>query len=411
MHADSDAVSGGIRDSARPLATLDPRAPLTDLEPLRDIVGNAAVVGLGRTTHGAHEMSVLSHRILRFLVEHLGFRSLAVEENWTKGIEYDEYLRTGDGNLQALLDDAQEHLRNEEFLDVLRWMREHNERNPADPTRFVGVDVSGLGPVAFDAVIDYVRRAAPDRLDEVQSHYAGLRPSGGIAEHTDWYRSQPDKQPLIADARRARDIVEGLPVADGHATALRHARVIAAFGEYHAIDSMTSMAYLERCLADNTVWWHAHTGHKIVYWSGTHSAVGHARTVSFAPAPPKTSRNAGSYLREHLGADYVSVGLTFHHGSLDLGGPPQAVPAPTAGRADSVLGGAGLDTYLLELHHGLQDSLRAWLDAPATLRLIGPGYDPRDDANQHMSGGSLADWYDVVIHCRLVTPTRPREPA
>jgi erythromycin esterase len=83
---------------------------------------------------------------------------------------------------------------------------------------------------------------------------------------------------------------------------------------------MTSMSYVESCLAKNTIWWHEHTGHKVIYWSGSHSAVGHARTVSFPPAPPKTGRNAGSYLREHFGARYLSGGslndwfdLIIHH--------------------------------------------------------------------------------------------------
>lgn len=65
------------------------------------MVSDATVVGLVRSTHGAHELSALTHRIFRFLVEHLGFRSLAVEENCTTGIPIDEYLRTGRGERPA----------------------------------------------------------------------------------------------------------------------------------------------------------------------------------------------------------------------------------------------------------------------------------------------------------------------
>ncbi len=71
------------------------------------MVSDATVVGLGRSTHGAHELGALTHRIFRFLVEHPGFRSLAIEENCTTGIPIDEYLRpAGAGDLRALLADA-----------------------------------------------------------------------------------------------------------------------------------------------------------------------------------------------------------------------------------------------------------------------------------------------------------------
>jgi erythromycin esterase len=50
--------------------------------------------------------------------------------------------------------------------------------------------------------------------------------------------------------------------------------------------------------------------------------------------------------------------------------------------------------------------VRTWLDAPATLRAIGPSYEPERDADYHMSGGSLAEWFDAIIQLEEVTPTR-----
>ncbi len=283
------------------------------------MVGHARVVGLGRTTHGAHELSAITLRILRLFVEQLGFRTLAIEQAWTGGILIDQYLQTGTGNPRALLAETYPHYRTEEFLDVLCWMRAYNERHPADPLRFAGIDISGVGALAYNAVADYIRRAAPGRLDELEAHYAALRPDTGIDEHTAGYRRRPDKQPLIDHARQAYELVAGLAAGDDQARALQNARAITGYYELHAIDSLNSMSFLEARLAENVVWWHENTGHKVMYWSGSHSFVGHDRSISFPPAAPKTGRNAGSYLREYFGPDYVSAGLTFHHG---------AAPAP-----------------------------------------------------------------------------------
>ncbi|MFI8812175.1 erythromycin esterase family protein [Streptomyces sp. NPDC055082] len=85
---------------------------------------------------------------------------------------------------------------------------------------------------------------------------------------------------------------------------------------------------------------------------------------------------------------------------------PYPVPAPPAEFADAVLGSAGLDTYLLDLRDDAPAAVRAWLDAPARTRVIGPVYDPADNAAHRLSGGSLADWFDILLHSRVVTPVR-----
>ncbi|MFF0491400.1 erythromycin esterase family protein [Nocardia sp. NPDC004068] len=156
---------------------------------------------------------------------------------------------------------------------------------------------------------------------------------------------------------------------------------------------------IERMLADNVIRWHENTGDKIVYWGGTaHTAAAAARTVRFA-GRWVTHRNAGGYLRRHFGPGYLSVGLTFDHGTSMA----YEFPSPPADFAEAALGGA--DAFLLDLR-AAGDDVRPWLDRPAKTRLIGPEYDPADDAAYHLSGGTVAEWFDVVVHNQLVTPAR-----
>ncbi|MEU2130366.1 erythromycin esterase family protein [Streptomyces sp. NPDC018352] len=109
---------------------------------------------------------------------------------------------------------------------------------------------------------------------------------------------------------------------------------------------LDGLAELERMLADGVTWWQRLTGDKVVYWGGmAHTAVGAPRTVS--PSEPLEShQNMGGYLRERLGLDYRSVGLTMTYGSI---GRPLPVPRPDF--VDSLLhaaaeNGAG---YVLDL--------------------------------------------------------------
>ena len=141
---------------------------------------------------------------------------------------------------------------------------------------------------------------------------------------------------------------------------------------------------IERRLADTTIAWHEQTGHRIVYWGGlAHTAIGVA-----------TGRNVGSHLRARFGSGYVSIALTFHHGSL-----PSLVDVPPADYVEAVFGEVDLETYLLEIHGRWPESVRGWLDAPAKTRLIGPGI-------HELHGPSLRTWFDFVLYTRRVTPAR-----
>jgi len=307
------AVVRWIGERACPLATPDPAAPLTDLRPLSGAVGDAAVVALGGSTRGARELSLVKHRLVRLLVEELGFRTLSLEAEPDTCEPLDHYVRTGSGDPRAILAArARAFWRTEEILDVLSWMRSHNERSSfEEPLRVVGVDV---------------------------------------------------------DVDRPLD----------------------------------NMATIERLHAANLLRWREWTGHKIVHWGGSaHIAVGTTATAETAPV-----RRAGSHLRERLGAGYLAVGLTFSHGEA-----PYPVPRPAPVLADAVLAQAAtaheLDGYALDLRdRSAPPPVRDWLSAPTMVRLIGPRYDPADDAAFHMVGGSLAEWFDVIVHWQEVTPIR-----
>jgi erythromycin esterase len=401
------SVADWIRQHATALATAEPTAPFDDLAPLRRVVGDAAIVGLGESTHGAHEQFTVKQRIVRMLVEELGFRSFALEEDETKGIQLDEYVVTGAGDLQDLLADAGTPWRTAEIQQLITWFRSYNEAHPDSTVRVVGVDVVAVRSLAYEAVTGYVAQAAPERAAELEQHFATIRPPDDIQQHITWLHRQPDKDALVEHARRACDLVRTLPATDGQALALHHAEAIMAFYAYHAEQLV---ALRDEQMARNLTWWRERTGHKVIYWAANvHTANGPQLTISYPPFPPAHGRSAGAYLRQRYGDSYVSIGMTFHHGTVNAGwAPPQPyqVPAPPTHFAESTLGEPEPAGFILDLHTPAPESVRAWLDAPATVRVIGPSYEPAKDADHQMSGGSLADWFDAVVHLTTVTPTR-----
>ncbi|HEX5996928.1 MAG TPA: erythromycin esterase family protein [Jiangellales bacterium] len=392
---------------AHRLATSDPDATPHDLRHLHGMMRGALIVGLGESTHGAREEFTLKHRLVRHLVEHQGFRSVVLEEDWTKGLQIDEYLQHGQGDPQVLLADAGTPWRTEEILDLLVWMRAYNQSHPGDPVRFAGADVVAVRASAYDAVTAYVARVAPQYLDELRAHYTVLRPSGDIGAHIAFYRQRPDKQPYIDHARQAYQMVAGLPAEDGLPIVLQHAQAIVGFYEYHATGSV---GVRDRHMAQTVTFWREYTGDRVIYWAHNgHTANGHPLTISYPPFPPATQDTAGSLLHTRYGRSYLSVGMSFHHGTVNAGFfPVQAypVPAPPAHFVDATLAVDGIGNYLLDLRTAAPPQVRRWLHTPILMRAIGPAYDPANDAAYHMSGGGLGDWFDVIIHQQQVTPTR-----
>jgi erythromycin esterase-like protein len=77
----------------------------------------------------------------------MGFRSVAWEEDWTTGLQIDKYIRTGKGDLNALMGRMSPQWQSRQVADVLAWLRDYNAGR-SDKVRFVGVEYYLLGSLA-----------------------------------------------------------------------------------------------------------------------------------------------------------------------------------------------------------------------------------------------------------------------
>ncbi|MEV4551499.1 erythromycin esterase family protein [Nonomuraea wenchangensis] len=159
-----DPFTGWLRDHAAPLTHLDPEAPLDDLEPLRDLIGDARVVAIGEHSHFIDEFIRLRRRLLRFLVERCGLTVLAFEygfplDAWAQGQGTDDDLSA---QLATAIPVGVE--------EPLRWIRRHNATAPR-PVRFAGIDIPAAGGSLLPAltpVADYLRDIDPETLPAIE---------------------------------------------------------------------------------------------------------------------------------------------------------------------------------------------------------------------------------------------------
>jgi erythromycin esterase len=327
-------IEAWIDRHAVPLPRTDADGSIDDLEPMRYLVADAQVVGLGESTHGTHEQFTLKHRAARLLTERVGFRSLAWEENWGSGVAIDRYVVGGGGDPRALVAAMSSVWRSEEMLELVRWMRAYNLPHD-DKVRFLGTDLAQLRQLLFDEIVQYVSDVAPQRLEELASHLDPLRLRGTPEEHIGWYLQQPDKQRYIDHARAVYQLVLGLapgPSQIDREYAVQHARTIVGFYEYYATRVLDLR---DRFMADTLTWWQRRTQHRVAYWAANvHTAASPQVTYSLPPfVPPTIGVLAGSHLRQRYGRRYVSIGTVFHAGQVLTGwetGSPSVRTDPPA---------------------------------------------------------------------------------
>ena len=397
-------VTAWARRNAIPLATVDPAAPLDDVSALAPSIGDAQIVGLGEALHGASELLTLKHRTLRFLVEELGFRTIAWEEDWTTGLEIDQYIRTGEGDLDAIVREMTPQWPTQEVENVLRWLRDYNAGR-ADQVRFFGVEYYFTRRLAYDALDAYVAALAPERLPELREHLDAIRPfTDDKFEYVQWYMAVGDKEPYIGHARAVLDLVEDVARADTEGQiAVHHARQIVSFYEHYDLSPDDANVFREERAAENVRWWQELTNHRVVYWAASpHTANAPELRIVQSEGQELRFPSAGSHLRAWYGEAYLSIGFTFDHGTVSLGpGATAAMPPPDPAWFEHPLGRVRFAQFALDLRERASRPVQRWLHGPITTRGLA------DSPDGFMTGGSLAQWFDVIVHRQEVSPAVP----
>ena len=137
----------------------DPALPAGDLEPLRQIIGKASVVGLGEAIHTSGGFYRMKDRVFRFLVEEMGFRAFAMESPWTDADRVSAYVQSCEGSPEEAMKGLFGVWRSAEARDLVQWMCEWNRAHPKpkDRLQFFGFDIQ-QGEHDRPALIEFLKR-------------------------------------------------------------------------------------------------------------------------------------------------------------------------------------------------------------------------------------------------------------
>ena len=283
-----------LRQYVHPLRSTAADYPdATDLAAFGAAVGERAVVGLGESTHGSHEIFTLKDRLWRYLHRDHGFRTFVLEGPLVESYAVNDYLTTGAGSVPGLLKDIGHWpWQTEEVAELIHGMR------PAPgqaPPRFTGMDMQNYTPAwrilekHFAADADLLAELVElrSKLDLVRfNRYEG---SGYVV---------PERYMTVVDRviPKLKAAITEADLSPRDTRWLSHmVRLIEQFVDAEGIQRDGHMAA-------NVEWIRSVEDYgKAVVWAHNQHVL-------------KVDGQMGEHLAESLGADYVAVGFTFADG-------------------------------------------------------------------------------------------------
>lgn len=426
-----------IQKNAVRLTSMTAGSGFQDLEPVAGMIGDAKVIGLGEASHGTREFFQFKHRMLEYLVEHHGFRLFGIEANFASCLPISNYVLTGEGDPEALVNGMGFWTWDtEEVIELVKWMRTYNQTHE-DKVNFFGFDIQ-YAPPGLQIALDFIAPVDAAKHSYFREALGAYLPGDKtyLESVMEIYNEPPDKRMVrhdnTAELLSFFDQNEGRLVAAGGADRYDIARTAAyavertfarsrpTEGETPSEAAYRSFTIRDQAMADMAVWGLGHYGpdQRAVLWA--HNA--HIQTASFEWGG-KEARYMGLNLADALGSQYVSLGFGFSEGGLQARAMPgpgfdktseppplQEFTVPPAGGIS--IGGtmrdSGMGDFLIDLRElDADESAKRWFSTPHPMRQPGAAY--VETPVEQWKKLTLSSSFDLFVFVEKTTRARPSE--
>jgi erythromycin esterase len=409
---ESDEISKWFASHAIPLQSVEEKEAFAQFKPLKEVVRDVRIVGLGEETHGTHEFFQLKRRLIEYLVKEAGFTVVGMELSYAAALDINEYVLNGKGDRDKLL--AKQGTwawDTQEVSELIEWLRQYNSSVPAEKkVRFVGFDIHNNND-ALVLVANYLTRVAPERLDTFNKVAQFFRSDDSGRQHLD-YPAQVSTADKTQNLATLNELIGFLYVnqtrftqqtsAAEFAQAFNDATVLAEFADTYRRPRSDSPRDLY--MAQNLIRTvkEERTGTRIVVWA--HNDHIGKRKGSF-----------GGYLQSAYGSEYYALGTTFNQGAFQaremakdvtIGALKEfSVGAAAAGSIEWYLNRTGIKNFIVDLRNTTKpDTIQQWLSTPRRMRSIGLGF--YGDTQSYVRV-NLPQTFDGLAFIETTTRARP----
>ncbi len=406
----TDGLAQLIREVHEPIDGIE----TTDVTAFLERVGDARVVLFGGATHGTSEFYRWRARLTRELIKHRGFTIIAAEADWPDAARVDRHVRhlPKDPRTWRAFERFPQWLwRNYETVDLMEWLRAHNQevRSPSGRAGFFGLDLYSLFTSASE-VIHSLEKLDPAAAEVARTRYGLLTqwqfdPAAyGHAPLTREYAAAEGAVVKQLEELLAHRLEYGRHDRDRYFDAVANARVVANAERYYRVmyyGSVESWNLREQHMFDTLQGLLTAGGasSRAIVWAHN-SHVGDAAATEHGE---KGELNLGHLCRRHFGARAYCVGFGTDHGSVlaarAWGEPAEKmrVRPGEAGSYERLFHQTGIPAFMLPLRAPQRLALREELSARRLERALGVVYRPAAELMSHYFEASLAQQFDEYV--------------
>lgn len=399
VSAQSDLVSA-INSKLIPLKTISPDGDFSDLKPLKAILKHKKIIGLGESAHGVHDFFIFKQRMLEFLVQELGVKSILTETDFAGTQTMNDYVLHGkDDVYKGMTAMATGVWTTQEFIDMAEWVKKYNENKPdKDKVSFYGYDMTSSHS---SATLLQAYLAQNSQLTPVlQQGFDALAKSPGKLTGED--------RSAIKNTISVLGKVEFNLPAD-EAKFYKHVvRTLEQYADYTAPGVTGSPNekndIRDKYMAENCEWIYQYTH------NGKMLISGHNEHLAKKMNNTGVTR-AGIYLNEKFKDDYYLFGVCFNHGgvrSIDskTGGYANFdVPEVTMpNNSDALFAQCSPPNFILDFKTASANLLiKDYLSKTVTSYFIGSNYAAKAGTDQMYVQHKWSEGYDGIVFIRIVS--------
>jgi erythromycin esterase len=427
--AEVKAVTPWLSSHAIRLKSVEAGNGFEDLQPLKKILKDIRIVGLGEATHGSREFFQFKHRMVEFLVKEMGYRVFLLEASYSACMNINDYVLFGKGGRnKALASQGFWTWNTEEVSDMIEWMREYNKTAPeGQKVKFYGYDLQ-VYEQAVEVVLNYLKKVAPAYVEKAEAAFKPLdRQTMRTAPLAQ--RSKEDKAKIAAGLNELMGFLAFNKTPFVRETSLsefefvlQHARMLTQYLDSYSRPmndpqeaSKSAGGSRDYYMAENIDYLANQEGSKtrMIVWAHN----GHIQLTSYAGGIPST----GYFLRKWFGDAYYALGFTLYEGGLQamemVGNTFKpltdfSLPPAPEGSVGWCFHEAGIQDALLDFRSAPKEGVIAnWLKSPHGMQSIGSAFGKDWTQDHYMVPTVLKDTFDGIIYIERTTRARPNAKA
>jgi len=372
-------INRWVQHNANEIKTLDPLSDQDDLGVLSDIVGEASLVCLGESRHDIREQFLIKDRMVRHLVEELGFTTFIIEGSMPYSKRIDAFILNGEGNIEEIMSAMPGWFLwdTREILDMFLWMREYNlNQENENKIRFFGIDIVAPND-ALDQIFSFLESYDTQAYESfIQKEFARdlirdemwprTREAYLVLSDDEQRLLNQNYQELYDHLIRNEEIYIGFTSQQDYAWIRQMAFCALEANTMFSADTRLSLGLSrDQAMAKNTMWIKEHMlDEKLIIWAHNVHIAADEFTMTLEDG---IIQGMGNLLKKELGDKMISIGAAFNKGEYPNWN--RSFMAADSNTIDEILSRSGMEYALFDLIKGIEsEAINKWLNEEQVLR-------------------------------------------